>query len=164
MIQRIQTVYLILIALIAGLLIFNNPSFIEVHGFDKWTNSEKGSISVTFTEAVWSVNDIAVEKDSLSLMTYTLGIISALAFIAIFLFRNRKLQMMLTAFNYIFILILYILMIYYGVTYSSQISQDKDLGIAIGLFFPLFLPIFTFMALRRINYDEALVRSTNRLR
>lgn len=164
MIQRIQTVYLILIALIAGLLISNNPSFIEVHGFDKWTNSEKGSISVNFNEAVWSVNGTEVEKDTLNLITYTLGIISLLAFIAIFLFKNRKLQMMLAAFNYIFILILYILMIYYGVKYSSQISQDKDLGIAIGLFFPLFLPIFTFMALRRINYDEALVRSTNRLR
>jgi hypothetical protein len=164
MIQRIQTVYLILIALIAGLLIFNNPSFIEVQGFDKWTNSEKGSISVTFNEATWSVNGSMIETDDLSLITYTLGIISALAFIAIFLFRNRKLQMMLTAFNYIFILILYILMIYYGMHYSGQISQDKDLGIAIGLFFPLFLPIFTFMALRRINYDEILVRSTDRLR
>ncbi len=164
MIQRIQTVYLILIALIAGLLIFNNPSFIEVQGFDKWTNSEKGIISVTFNEATWSVNGSMIETDDLSLITYTLGIISALAFIAIFLFRNRKLQMMLTAFNYIFILILYILMIYYGMHYSSQISQDKDLGIAIGLFFPLFLPIFTFMALRRINYDEMLVRSTDRLR
>lgn len=164
MIQRIQTVYLLLIALIAALLILNNPPFMEVQGFDKWTNGEKGSISVTFSKAEWSVNGTAVETNILNLITYTLGIISALAFIAIFLFKNRKLQMMLTAFNYIFILILYILMIYYGLKYSSQISQEKDLGIAIGLFFPLFLPIFTYMALRRINYDEALVRSTNRLR
>lgn len=164
MIQRIQTIYLLLIALIAGLLILTNPPFIEVQGFDKWTNSEKGRISVNFTEAEWFVNGTSVEKDSLTLITFTLGVISALSFIAIFLFRNRKLQMMLTAFNYIFILILYLLMIYYGYTYNSYISQDKDLGIAIGLFFPLFLPIFTYMALRRINYDEALVRSTDRLR
>ncbi len=164
MIQRIQTVYLILIALIAGLLVYSNPSFIEVNGFDRWTNSEKGSISVYFNEAVWSVNGEVAGTDSLDLMTYTLGVISLLAFIAIFLFKNRKLQMMLTAFNYIFILILYILMVYYGITYSSQISQDKDLEIAIGLFSPLFLPVFNFMALRRINYDEALVRNTKRLR
>lgn len=164
MIQRIQTVYLLLIALIAGLLIMSNPPFIEVQGFDKWTNSEKGSISVTFTEAEWSVNGETVETQKLSLMTFTLAVISGLAFIAIFLFKNRKLQMMLAAFNYIFILILYILMVYYGFTYSDSISQDKDLGIAIGLFFPLFLPIFTYMALRRINYDEMLVRSTDRLR
>lgn len=136
----------------------------EVHGFDKWTNGEKGSINVNFNEAVWSVGGTTVETTNLNLITYTLGIICALAFIAIFLFRNRKLQMMLTAFNYIFILILYILMIYNGYKYNGQITQEKDLGIAIGLFFPLFLPVFTYMALRRINYDEALVRSTNRLR
>lgn len=164
MIQRIQTVYLLIIALIAALLLINNPSFLEVQGFDKWTDSEMGYISLHFNSAIWKVGDAVVERNTLNFTTYTLGVISALSFISIFLFRNRKLQLMLVAFNYIFILILYILMIYYGMKYTGAVSQERDLDIAIGLFFPLFLPIFNYMALRRINYDEVLVRSTDRLR
>ena len=55
-------------------------------------------------------------------------------------------------------------MVYYGFKYSGQVDQEVQVDIAIGLFFPLFLPVFNYMALRRINYDEVLVRSTDRLR
>lgn len=164
MIQRIQTIYLFLIALIAGLLIVMNPSFIEVQGYDTWTNSEMGSIDLHFKTASWFVNGELVNTDSIAMVTYTLAVISLLAFVAIFLFKNRKLQMMITAFNYIFILVLYILMVYYGFKYVGQINQEANVDIAIGLFFPLFLPVFNYMALRRISFDEMLVRSTDRLR
>lgn len=164
MIQRIQTIYLLLIALITGLLIFVNPSFIEIQGYGLWTNNEVGFINLHFKTASWFIGDELADTDSLPLATYTLAVISGLAFISIFLFKNRRLQILLTAFNYIFILVLYILMVYYGVKYSGQVEQDNQIDIAIGLFFPLFLPIFNYMALRRINYDEELVRSTDRLR
>ena len=164
MIQRIQTVYLLLIALITGLLIFVNPSFVEIQGYGVWTNNEMGFIGLHFNSARWFIGDELVSTNSLQLATYTLAIICGMAFISIFLFKNRKLQILLTAFNYIFILVLYILMVYYSFKYSGQVEQDTQIDIAIGLFFPLFLPVFNYMALRRINYDEELVRSTDRLR
>lgn len=164
MIQRIQTVYLLLIALISGLLIFVNPSYAELKGFDKWTQGENGSISIRFNTAEYEVKGNLVQTDNLSLTTYTLAVICLLAVISIFLFKNRRLQALLTAFNYIFILILIGLMVYYAVKYRSNISQEVETDAAIGLFFPLFLPVFNFMALRRISYDEELVRSSDRLR
>ena len=148
MIQRIQTIYLLLITLITGLLIFVNPSFIEIQGYGLWTNNEVGFINLHFKTASWFIGDELVDT----------------SFISIFLFKNRRLQILLTAFNYIFILVLYILMVYYGFKYSGQVDQEVQVDIAIGLFFPLFLPVFNYMALRRINYDEVLVRSTDRLR
>lgn len=164
MIQRIQTIYLLLIALIAGLLIYIDPSFIEVQGFDKWTNNEKGFVGIRFNTVVMKAAGADVGAISLNMITYTLGVICLLATVSIFLFKNRKLQALLTAFNYIFILVLYILMSFYGYKYVNYVSQEVDIDVAIGLFFPLFLPVFNFMALSRINYDEMLVRSTDRLR
>ncbi|HYG15696.1 MAG TPA: DUF4293 domain-containing protein [Bacteroidia bacterium] len=164
MIQRIQTIYLLLIALISGLLIFVNPSYAELKGFDKWTQGEKGNISVRFNTAVYDVKGNVVQTENLSLMTYTLAVICLLALFGIFLFKNRRLQALLTAFNYIFILILIALMVYYIVRYRDNISQEVETDAAIGLFFPLFLPVFNFMALRRISYDEELVRSSDRIR
>ena len=164
MIQRIQTIYLLLIALITGLLIFVNPSFIEMQGYGAWTNNELGFINLHFNSARWFIGDELTNTTTLRLATYTLAVICGMAFISIFLFKNRRLQILLTAFNYIFILVLYILMVYYGFKYIGQVGQEVQVDIAIGLFFPLFLPIFNYMALRRINYDEVLVRSTNRLR
>jgi|MDTD01.2.fsa_nt_gb hypothetical protein len=164
MIQRIQTIYLLLITLITGLLIFVNPSFIEIQGYGLWTNNEVGFINLHFKTASWFIGDELVDTSALRLTTYTLAVICGMAFISIFLFKNRRLQILLTAFNYIFILVLYILMVYYGFKYSGQVDQEVQVDIAIGLFFPLFLPVFNYMALRRINYDEVLVRSTDRLR
>jgi len=160
MIQRIQTIYLLLIALISGLLIFVNPSYAELKGFDKWTQGEKGNISVRFNTAVYDVKGNVVQTENLSLMTYTLAVICLLALFGIFLFKNRRLQALLTAFNYILIA----LMVYYIVRYRDNISQEVETDAAIGLFFPLFLPVFNFMALRRISYDEELVRSSDRIR
>jgi hypothetical protein len=164
MIQRLQTVYLIIIALIAGLLLYLNPSYIEMGGYDKWTGDSRGVISLHFNSVEWIINAATINAVNLGLIGFTLGVICFMAFLGVFLFKNRKLQMMITAFNYIFILLLYIFMIYFGMKYKSQISQDLDVEIAIGLFFPLFLPVFNYMALSRMNYDEQLVRGSSRLR
>jgi hypothetical protein len=164
MIQRIQTVYLIIIAVIAGLLLYMNPSYVEMAGFDKWAGNNKGVISLHFNSVEWIINSEVINSSSLSIMGFTLGVISFMAFIAIFLYKNRKLQMLVTAFNYIFILLLLIFMVYFGLKYKSLISQDLDVEIAIGLFFPLFLPVFNYMALSRMNYDEQLVKGSDRLR
>ncbi len=164
MIQRIQTVYLFIIAVIAALLLLFNPSYLEIQGYDKWTENDKGSISLHFKSAEKVLNETVLESVNLSLMSYTLLIISALAFIGIFLFKNRQLQMLLTSFNFIFILILYVLMVFYGIKYHGLVSQEVGTEIAIGLFFPLFLPVFNYMALSRMNYDEQLLRGADRLR
>lgn len=164
MIQRLQTIYLLLIAVVAGLLLFMDATYFEVQGIDKWTNNTKGTISLGFDNAVWTVNNETVQTDSLPKLTYTLATIVLLAVIGIFTFKNRKLQMMLTAFNYIFMLVLFGLMIWYGVQYKGYVNQEVDTNIGIGLFFPLFLPVFNYLALRRINIDEQLVRSMDRLR
>ena len=164
MIQRIQTLYLFIIAVIAVLLIFTDAPYVEFKGFDKWTQGETGTVRISFNDVQWVVNDNVVQNQSIPLCTYTLGVIALLAGISIFLYKNRRLQMLLTAFNYIFILVLYILMIYNGYKYSALISVERETDIAMGLFFPFFLPVFNFMALRGMNHDERLVRSMDRLR
>lgn len=164
MIQRIQTIYLLLIAAIAWLLLLTDPSFVEFQGFAKWTGGEKGIVSVHFNKVFFIAGEVIKNESSLVLTSITLGIIGAIALLSIFFYKFRKLQIIISASNYIFIIGLYILMINSGFKYHKELSQEASFDIAIGLFFPLFLPLFNFMALRRINFDETLIRSVNRIR
>lgn len=164
MIQRIQTVYLLLIAAIAWLLLLTNPSYIEFEGFAKWTGGERGILSIHFTKVFYTAGEVIINVIPILWMSISLAAIGTIAIVSIFLYNMRKIQTIVVACNYIFIVLLYILMFSTGLKYYKEIANEFTFDIAIGLFFPLFLPLFNYMALRRINFDETLVRSVNRLR
>jgi hypothetical protein len=88
-----------------------------------------------------------------------------LPLIAIFLFRNRQLQMKLTFLN-ILLGIGVMVMIYFKCNdfAAANIGVFKSSTYKIAAAFPILAIILSYMAFRGISADEKLVKSTDRLR
>ncbi len=144
MIQRIQSIYLLLVFLLCG--VFTN--FISL-----WTL--EGDI-------IQSINDLFnAESIILKLVPLLYYIIAVLAFITIFLFKNRQLQFVMGRLNILINLFLLGALIYLSLTLSGE-TQVSEKG--IGMFLPIVAILFLVLANRAIKKDEDLVKSVDRLR
>ncbi|WP_292944450.1 DUF4293 domain-containing protein [Olleya sp. UBA1516] len=137
MLQRIQTIYLLIVAAISGGLIFV---------FELWTTT----------------NEVVVfAKDEL--LVFGLFFASALlALVSIFSFKNRKSQFMLGRLNQILNLILLGFFVYRILNASGEANDVSEKGVAI--FLPVISIVFLILSNRAIKKDEDLVKSVDRLR
>ncbi|WP_440122461.1 DUF4293 domain-containing protein [Tenacibaculum sp. Ill] len=144
MIQRIQSIYLLVAGIISGGLTFL---------FSLWSNSQTNTIYIL---DLFSGNSI-LEK-SIPVLFF----ISALVAIAtIFLFKNRQLQFVLNRLNILINLFLLGVLIYLSQTLSGEASVSEK---GIGMFFPIIVILLLVLANRAIKKDEDLVKSVDRLR
>ncbi|MCP4443693.1 MAG: DUF4293 domain-containing protein [Aureispira sp.] len=139
MIQRIQSIYLLLSSAFTSLL-FMFPI----------ASAEK-TADGAFQDGVLNLDDSGI------LLGLAIAV-SALAFLAIFLFKNRILQMNLGKLNMLLAVGLLVFAIY------LLMSAGVSWGLGIGLFVPLVSLILIVMANRAIGQDEALVKSADRIR
>ncbi|NAY93039.1 DUF4293 family protein [Muricauda sp. JGD-17] len=136
MIQRIQTFFLVIVALLAGLLPFVLYIWIDVEGAKIFAESELG-ISVAFYVS------------------------AALALITIFLYKNRQNQFVMNRLNIILNLFLLGFFVYRSLSLSGEsVISEKGIGMLI----PVFSIVFLVLANRAIKKDEDLVKSVDRLR
>ncbi|MFM2136803.1 MAG: hypothetical protein RL021_2203 [Bacteroidota bacterium] len=144
MIQRIQTLFLLVVALLSALLFYIPVYTIPV---------------VSPVEPV-AGNDYLVSSNTLlSIINGSVGILSL---VCIFLFRNRNLQMRLANVNLLLICILIGLLFFLADTLGT--TRQAPISYGYGSYLPLIQLIFTFLASRAIRKDEELVRSADRLR
>ena len=144
MIQRIQTVYLLLATISSSGLIF---------AFDLWKNTEGNLFYVT---------DALSSGNTLFLLMGVLFFISALlTFSAIFLFKNRKLQFVLGRLSILINFILLGVLIYFSQNLSGEAVVSEK---GIGLIIPILSIVLVVLANRAIKRDEELVKSVDRLR
>ncbi len=136
MIQRIQTVYLLIVALLAGAL----PFWLSL-----WTTASG--------EVVFAKQELLI-----SLAFYG---ITLLALIAIFLYKNRQNQFVLNRLNIILNLFLLGFFVYRSLNLSGETSVSEK---GIGMLIPVFSIVFLVLANRAIKKDEDLVKSVDRLR
>ena len=139
MIQRIQTVYLFLV--IISVIAFD---FIP---FGIMSNDGTGHSAVLAVKSLW-------------VFIIAGGIIGLLAFITIFLFSNRKLQMKMVLFNILLSVVLIGLFIYELIHHIGLSNYQ----FGIGTILPIFILLFNGLAYFSIKSDEKLVRSMDRLR
>lgn len=144
MIQRIQTIYLFLASAIAGSLLFV---------FNLWETAANGKIFAF---------DLFQNTAILHKMIPVLFIASSvISFIAIFLFKNRKLQFVIGRIVILINLILLGMLIYLSLTLSGETTvSEKD----IGMFIPILVILLSVLANKAIKKDEDLVKSVDRLR
>ena len=136
MIQRIQTVYLLISAIISAGLIFV---------FHLWTTQAE-------------VPFFAQEN------VYYFGLFIAsavLSLISIFSYKNRKSQFMLGRLNIILNFILLGLFVYQSLNISGEADVSEK---GIGILLPIFSIVFLVLANKAIKKDEELVKSVDRLR
>ena len=95
-------------------------------------------------------------------MTVILAVVPLLAFIAIFLYRNRPLQMRLT----MLVLLLSIGTLILGAFYVLMLDRKIDITVMwrVKSVFPVITAILAWLAYRAILKDELKVRSYDRLR
>lgn len=135
MLQRIQSVYLFIAALINGGLIFL---------FQLWEEAGRPVYA----------------QDEPLVLSLFLGS-AILALVTIFLFKNRKLQFVLGRVNIILNLILLGLFVYWSLIVPGE-SNITEKG--IGMFIPIISIVFLVLANKAIKRDEDLVKSVDRLR
>jgi len=136
MLQRIQSVYLLIAALFSCGLIFV---------FYLWTNAQ----------------DVPVyAKDNMTYLAMFFGS-AALSLISIFNYKNRKFQFVLGRLNIILNFILLGLFVYVLLMAPGE-SEISEKG--VGIFIPIFSIVFLVLANKAIKKDEDLVKSVDRLR
>lgn len=154
MIQRIQTVFLLVATiLLIFLLFFPISEFLRTtdqtifeFGFKGLTN-ESGDHAITFFSVPFSL---------------LVAICLLLTLVTIFLYKKRMLQIRLSTFNIVILVGLQGLMFYY--IKAAQTALPGEVSYTIFFVFPFVAAILVFLALRAIARDEALVRSLDRLR
>jgi len=140
MIQRIQSVYLLFVALFM--------------------------LAVLFVPTVSVVRIIGEPSQTLDLLSFGSGIPSViilitgiLAVVTIFLYKRRKLQIRLCYCIYVLILLSY-----GSISFWLYYQDNAMVSMRIGSILPVMAVIITSAAIRRIEKDEKLVRSLDRLR
>lgn len=136
MLQRIQTIYLLISAVISGGLIFV---------FHLWT---------TINET-----ELYAKEEILYLGLFLSS--SALALITIFKYKNRQTQFVLGRLNIILNFILLGLFVYRSLNLSGETNVSEK---GIGMLLPIFSIVFLVLANKAIKKDEDLVKSVDRLR
>ena len=137
MIQRIQTVYLLVVLVIIGVLPFVFPLFTMGDG-----------------------NEFRFMNDSF--YTVLFGLSTTLTLISIMYFKKRQHQFVLNRLTIILNLILLGLFVYRSLNLSGEAVQVSEKG--IGMFLPIVAIVFLALANRAIKKDEDLVKSADRLR
>jgi hypothetical protein len=158
MIQRIQTVFLIL-AFLAAVTLF----FFPIAGIYSTTATYKFYV-YGFKNMVPGEASIFTFMTTLPLLLLNI-LVAVLALVCIFLYKNRisqaKVVRMAILLN--IILIALVFFVYAGII-EKNLATSPDYLEEAGIYFPLISLIFMILANRSIMKDEKLVRSVDRLR
>ena len=136
MIQRIQSVYLIIVAILTGILPFFFNLWITVNGKEVFASNEM-LISISFYAS------------------------TVLAIWSLVTFKNRKSQFVINRLNMILNVFLLGFFVYRSLNLSGETLVSEK---GIGMLIPVFSIVFLVLANRAIKKDEDLVKSVDRLR
>lgn len=153
MIQRIQTLYLLIGAILYSLLFFI-PLNEMLAGGHLLELSINGLVEICSDKI-----DPIIDLYPLLILT---SVSILLLTITIFLFKNRKLQMRLSIYSTIIGLGITFLIFFY--TYQIASTNQIQMGFSIGMLIPLSSSILSFLAYRAIKKDDELVKSIDRIR
>ena len=137
MLQRIQTVYLLLAIIFAGILPFFIPLFTLNNGIKFYFM--QSMVYVTF-----------------------FGLSMTMSLLSILSFKKRQNQFVINRLNIIFNLILLGLFVYRSLNLSGETVMVSEKG--IGMFLPIITIVALVLANKAIKKDEDLVKSVDRLR
>ncbi len=137
MLQRIQTVYLLIALLVTGALPFVFPL---------WTLSDGKA------EFFWIHQAYAA----------LFGLSTSLSLLSILFYKKRQHQFVIGRLNIILNLILLGVFVYRSLNLSGETVTVSEKG--IGMFLPIIAIVFLVLANKAIKKDEDLVKSVDRLR
>lgn len=137
MIQRIQTIYLLLTFITIGILPFIFPLWILSDGKDYFFMNNQ-------------------------VFAIILGLSTAITIYSIISFKKRQTQFVANRLNIVLNLILLGLFVYHSLNLSGETISVSEKG--IGMFLPILAVVLLVLANKAIKKDEDLVKSVDRLR
>ncbi len=158
MIQRIQSVFLLISIGLCALLFFLPMGYVEPEG-----QTEKLTFMIT---------GFANEMDGFGLeyiisLPIILGLTMLLQLVSIFLYKNLSRQAKMVQVTLILLLVFAFLTLLYQDIFGTSIGcfpMTDKIQYTWNILLLAIPWILTFMALRRIKKDEALIRSADRMR
>ena len=149
MIQRIQSIYLLVVTILMVICMCSSVGAIITS-----TNaiSELGNLYITIPDgtkdyAPWALFAILL-------------VVAVLSFVTIFLFKKRMLQIRLTIFSSVVLIGYYMAL----VAYIFMLAEDTTFSASWTVCLPFVALILNWLAIRGIGADEALVKAYDRLR
>lgn len=157
MLQRIQSIYLLLSAIVSSVFFFVPISNITLN--DSFFTIKAGGVyyldgeNYLFDSPLLALSSVLLFHILLSLVT-------------IFQFKNRKLQLTLSNLNLVLVLVGMALVFFYSDTLPEKPIDGSQavISYSFGGLLPLLSFVLIFLAKKAITKDEALVRSADRLR
>ncbi|WP_299712042.1 DUF4293 domain-containing protein [uncultured Tenacibaculum sp.] len=143
MIQRIQSLYLLIAGIISGGLTFV---------FNVWSTAKGATFSLDFLHAT------SFLEKSIPVAFFVSALLSV---ITVFLFKNRQLQFVLGRLNILTNFFLLGVLVYLSLTLSGEAAVSEK---GIGMFIPIVSIVLLTLANIAIKKDEDLVKSVDRLR
>ncbi|MDR3245077.1 MAG: DUF4293 domain-containing protein [Prevotellaceae bacterium] len=139
MIQRIQTLYLLVVIILQSVLLSTNiAKYIDLSGIEH-----------------------VCRTANFSLLAALASITALIPAISLFLYKKRMLQMRFNIFNSILLVALQGFIIY---NIASFFNQEITFKFSIQSVFPVISLILSILAIRNILKDELLIKSFNRIR
>jgi hypothetical protein len=157
MLQRIQTVYLV-IAFIAISLLFSRLPIAE------FTLINVGNIPLNVISSYQNPDlsqDVYTNVNVLPLII-TIGILLILIIASIILYGNRPLQLKITMFAFLLNVVLIIVMFFTADNMQKQLNTQANYK--FGVILPLISLVLIILASKAIRKDERLVKGSDRLR
>lgn len=156
MIQRIQTLYLVIIIILSTITLFSPVAGLhDENSGDVFILNYRGLLEMDaqlgeiFRANTWMLTAIMV-------------LIPLLCLVTVFLFKKRIVQIRLLFFNLVIMAGFYGILFIYLWQFGNSLQARWFLEIVSA--FPLINIILSFMAIRSIGKDEALIKSLNRIR
>lgn len=179
MIQRIQTLWLLLAAVCMGLCLVAPTA--KYHYDNMPTEGQSvearldlfarggGDMLTQMNEPVVNYSQRLTGMETWPLVTLSL-VCLALAVAAIFLFKRRTLQVRMVAFAFLLNVVYAFLVFFWAVDHYADLLSAGMGGAkpamtwTLGAYTPLASLVFFFLAQRAIKKDEAMVKAADRLR
>ncbi len=155
MIQRIQTLYLLVVVVLSVITLFSvQAGFTANADAAQYILNYKGIFLVQnpgleFVKSVWALTALCV-------------LIPVIAGVIIFLYKKRATQIRLSMINIVLLTVYYGLLYFYLWQGSNTLQAEWHPEIVTA--FPAINIVLTLLAIRAIGKDEALIKSLNRLR
>jgi hypothetical protein len=158
MIQRIQTIYLILVALLTAATTFFKLAI--------YTLNDELLFSYTIYSIIPADGSESMQAGNWLPQSLILTTVMLLSLFTITRYKNRKLQLKLGAVIYL-LLAAFIISSYFSIMNMAnllELGSDVKTIYHIGFYLPIAAVSFQFLANRAIKKDEELVKSVERLR
>ncbi|MEO5572162.1 MAG: DUF4293 domain-containing protein [Bacteroidia bacterium] len=164
MIQRIQSLYLLIVVLVS-VLVFFLPISTKIITANPVKNISK---DITYKTNLTGIekyeNGTPVSSSSnfvLMILIIASGVVAA---VGIFLYSKRMVQIKLTRLSLLFTAAFIVVDFYFSDALGSEYGEGYKTIYLSGSYFPIIQIILLVMAIRAIKKDEELVRSADRIR